>query len=101
MQPCNGIKALWYSCTLVPPSVAATPPTHCCEMWLPRQHHLHIVISQWMFTVTSLDHCPATHFRNGAGTSALAKQHFVSCTFEQYNGLVSFNSDIMFRKHFM
>ncbi len=45
------------SCTLVPPCAAATSHTHCCEMWLPRQHHLPIVTSQWVFTVTLLDHC--------------------------------------------
>ncbi len=28
------VKTLWYCCTLVPPCVAATSPTHCCQMWL-------------------------------------------------------------------
>ncbi len=88
------IKALWYSYTLVPPCAAATSPTHC-EMWLPRQHHLPIVTSQWVFTVTSLDYCPSSHFMNGAVTSVLAKQHFVHCKFEQNHRLVIFNSDII------
>ncbi len=73
-------KALWYSCTLVPPCAAATSPTHCCEMWLASPHHLPIVTSQWVFTVTSLDRCSSSHFINGAVTSALAK-HFVHCKF--------------------
>ncbi len=77
----NALKALQYSCTLVPPCDAATSPSHCCEMWLPRQRHLPIVTSQWVFTVTSLDLCPSSHFMNGAVTSALAKQHFVHCKF--------------------
>ncbi len=91
----TSIKALWYSCTLVPPCVAATSATHCCQMWLPRQCHLPIVTSQWMFTVMTLDHCPAAHFRNGAVTSALAKQHFVHCKFKQNYRLVIFNSGII------
>ncbi len=46
-------------------------------MWLPRQYNLLIVTSQWVFTVTSLHHCDAPHFMNGAVTSGLGKQHFV------------------------
>ncbi len=42
-------------------------------MWLPRQCHLPIVTSQWVFTVTSLYHCHASHFMNGTVTSALGK----------------------------
>ncbi len=88
-------KALYYSCTLVPPRPAATSPTHCCEMWLPRQCHLPIVTSQWVFTVISLDHWPSNHFINGEVTSALAKQHFVHCKFVPNCRLLIFNSDII------
>ncbi len=55
-------------------------------MWLPRQCDLLIVTSQWVFTVMSLHHCYAPHFTNGAVTSALEKQHFVCCKFEQTTG---------------
>ncbi len=79
-----------YSCTLVPPCAAATSPTHCCEMWLPRQCHLPIVTSQRVFTVSSLDHCLSSHFMNWAVTSALAKKQFVHCKFEQNHRLVIF-----------
>ncbi len=89
------LKALQYSCTLVLPCVTAISPIHCCEMWLPRQHYLPIVTSQWVFTVMSLDHCLSSHFMNGAVTSALAKQHFVCCKFEQNCRLGNFNSDII------
>ncbi len=70
----------------MPPCAAATSPTHCCQMWLPRQHHLPIVTSQWAFTVTSLDHCPLSHFMNGAVTSALAKQPFVHLNLNKTTG---------------
>ncbi len=90
------LMALQYSCTLVTPCAAATSPTHCCEMWLHGQRHLPIVTSQWVFTVTLLDHCLSSHFMNGAVTSALAKQQFIHCKFEQNCRLVIFNSDIIY-----
>ncbi len=58
-------------------------------MWLPRQHQQPIVTSQSVFTVKSLDHCPSSHFMNRTVTSALAKQHFVHCKFEQNHSLVT------------
>ncbi len=58
-------KALWYNCTLVPSCTLAMALPIVCIMWLPRQCNLPIVISQWVFTVTSLRHCYAPHFMNG------------------------------------
>ncbi len=82
-----------YSCTLAPPCTGAMSLPIVCIMWLPRQCHLPIVTSQWVFTVTSLYHCYAPHFMNGAVTSALGKQHFVHCKFEQNYRLVIFNNE--------
>ncbi len=90
-----GVSLYYRTKGFVVPCAAATSPTHCCEMWLRRQRRIPIVTSQWVFTVTSLDHCLSPHFMNGAVISVLAKQHFVGYKFEQNCRLGILNSDII------